>query len=78
MRHFKNPIQREVIYLSVLTKKSKEGEYKMWYPADLSGYIYCFEFFQGASGKRVVKSDYGASGDVMLRLTHDLHRSNYK
>lgn len=61
-----------------LPKKPQKWGYKMWCRAGVSGYIYCFELFQGAAGNRGAISDCGASGDVILRLTHDLHQSNCK
>ncbi|KAJ8895450.1 hypothetical protein PR048_000783 [Dryococelus australis] len=55
-----------------LPKKPKKWRYKMWVRAGISGYVYCFELYQGA------KSACGAAGDIVIRLTHDLHGKNYK
>lgn len=61
-----------------LPKKPKKWGYKMWVRAGISGYVYCFELYQGASGINPAVSACGAAGDVVLRLTHDLHGKNYK
>lgn len=61
-----------------LPKKPKKWGYKMWVRAGISGYVYCFELYQGASCTNSAVSECGAAGDVVLRLTHDLHGKNYK
>ncbi|XP_039290397.1 piggyBac transposable element-derived protein 3 [Nilaparvata lugens] len=61
-----------------LPRKPKRWGYKMWVRAGISGYVYCFELYQGASGGRADITDCGAVGDVVLRLCHDLHGKNHK
>lgn len=61
-----------------LPKKPKRWGYKMWVRAGISGYVYCFELYQGAHGGRADISDCGAVGDVVIRLCHDLHGKNHK
>ncbi|KAJ8867114.1 hypothetical protein PR048_032977 [Dryococelus australis] len=50
----------------------------MWVRAGISGYVYCFELYQGASCINYEKSACGEAGDIVPRLTHDLHGQNYK
>jgi hypothetical protein len=61
-----------------LPRKPKRWGYKMWVRAGISGYVYCFELYQGAHGGRADISDCGAVGDVVIRLCHDLHGKNHK
>ncbi|XP_046396458.1 piggyBac transposable element-derived protein 3-like [Ischnura elegans] len=59
-----------------LPKKPKKWGYKTWVRAGVSGYVFCFELYQGASEQP--PSECGASGDVVLRFCHDIHHLNVK
>lgn len=62
-----------------IKSKPKSWGFKIWVRAGVSGYVYCFEIFQGASGGRIPPSkEYGAAGDVVLRLSHDIAGKNHK
>lgn len=62
-----------------IKSKPKPWGFKIWVRAGVSGYVYCFEIFQGAQGGRnPPSSEFGAAGDVVLRLCHDISGKNHK
>ncbi|KAJ8970713.1 hypothetical protein NQ314_001060 [Rhamnusium bicolor] len=51
--------------------------YKVWAPAGILGYVYCFEIYYG--GVNVDDSkNAGVGGEVVKRLCHDIAGRNYK
>lgn len=62
-----------------LPSKPKRWGFKVWVRAGVSGYIYRFEVYQGATGGRSnVSSEIGMAGEVVIRLSKGLERKNYK
>ncbi|CAL9686005.1 unnamed protein product [Knipowitschia caucasica] len=60
-------------YLRVyMPGKPHKWGFKMWGRAGQSGYLYDFDVCQGAVDPHKVKSDVGASGDVVLKMTSTL------
>lgn len=70
---------RSSIKQFIKNKPHKWG-FKIWVLADMSGYVSCFEVYQGASTH--IQSDKNTSlgpvGDMILRITHDIQHHNYK
>lgn len=61
-----------------LPSKPKRWGFKLWVRAGVSGYIYRFEVYQGATGGRSnVSSEFGMAGDV-IRLSQGLEGKNHK
>ncbi|XP_037576721.1 piggyBac transposable element-derived protein 3 [Dermacentor silvarum] len=62
-----------------LPSKPKRWGFKVWVRAGVSGYIYRFEVYQGATGGRSnVSSEFGMAGDVVIRLSQGLEGKNHK
>ncbi|KAJ8912592.1 hypothetical protein NQ315_000460 [Exocentrus adspersus] len=72
------PLKGRLSIKQYLPKKPKKWGIKIWVRAGVSGYMYKFEVYQGASGGRDRISDLGACVDVVLRLSDDLAGKNHK
>ena len=59
-------------------KPIKRG-YKLWSRADMTGYIYEFDVYQGKMGTsdNASKKQFGLGGSVVQKLTSSLHNANY-
>ena len=57
-------------------KPIKRG-YKIWCRADMSGYIYEFDVYQGKSEENDMKERFGLGGSVVEKLTLSLKGDNY-
>lgn len=51
-----------------LPKKQKKMGFKIWVRVGSSGYVYCFEPFQGAKKLKETISELGTAGDVVMRF----------
>ncbi|XP_067933202.1 piggyBac transposable element-derived protein 3-like [Watersipora subatra] len=60
-----------------IKSKPKKWGYKIWVRSGVSGYVYDFELYQGASGNRPEKV-LGLSPDVVMRLSDRLAGKNHK
>lgn len=56
-------------------KPIKRG-FKLWCRADMTGYIYEFDVYQGKTGNNNSKQ-FGLGGSVVQKLTSSLHNGNY-
>ncbi|KAB0790775.1 hypothetical protein PPYR_15415 [Photinus pyralis] len=72
------PLKGRLSIKQYLPKKPKKWGVKIWVRAGVSGYMYRFEVYQGAGGGREAISDFGACGDVILRLSDDIQHKNHK
>lgn len=59
-----------------LRNKPKKWGFKVWARAGVSGYIHCFEMYQGSDKSK--RSKFGPIGDSVLRLCHDIRNLNIK
>lgn len=61
-----------------MKQKPKKWGFKLWIRASSTGYISCFELYQGKIEGRPQRSKFGPIGDTVVRLCHDIHSKNYK
>jgi hypothetical protein len=60
-----------------IKSKPKPWGYKVWVRSGVSGYVYNFEVYQGASGDRPAK-ELSLCADVVIRLCKGLENNNHK
>ncbi|KAL3248775.1 hypothetical protein MRX96_056357 [Rhipicephalus microplus] len=69
------PIKRRSSMNQYLPSKPKRWGFKVWVRARVSGYIYCFEVYQGATGGvSNVSSEICMAGAVVIRLSKGLEK----
>lgn len=57
--------------------KPKKWGFKVWVRAGVSGYVHCFELYEGAK-KSKTNSELGPIGDMVVRLCHGMNDINCK
>uniref|UniRef100_A0A2S2PY46 PiggyBac transposable element-derived protein 3 n=1 Tax=Sipha flava TaxID=143950 RepID=A0A2S2PY46_9HEMI len=68
---------KEKSYLKqYLKSKPKKWGFKIWVQASTRGYVYCFKMYQGASNLK--RTEFGAIGDTVVKLCHEIHGKNHK
>jgi len=60
-----------------IRSKPKPWGYKVWVRSGVSGYVYDFEFYQGANGERPA-AELGLCADVVMRLCDGLAGKGHK
>lgn len=59
-----------------LISKPKKWGFKVWVQANTTGYVNCFDLYQGSSNE--ARSTFGPIGDTVIKLCHDIHGHNHK
>lgn len=59
-----------------LKSKPKKWGFKIWVQASTSGYVHCFEMYQGASNSK--RTEFGPIGDTVVNLCYIIHEKNHK